>query len=62
VIRSKGSSSTGARKRGPKLGRPRGGNGSSAAAERALIEAALDLGFGRARQILDLAQARIRSM
>jgi hypothetical protein len=60
VIRSKGSSSAG--KRGPKQGRPRAGNSNGGASERALINAALELGFGRARQILDSAQARIRSM
>lgn len=58
VIRSKGSSKTKG-KTGPKAGRGRLG-GSSAGAERALIDAALDLGFSRARQVLDAAQARIR--
>jgi hypothetical protein len=62
VIRSKGSSSNGAGKSGAKLGRPRAGNGSNGTAERALINAALELGFSRARQLLDSAQARIRSM
>jgi hypothetical protein len=60
VIRSKGGSSNGAGKRGPKQGRPRAASGSNGTAERALINAALELGFGRARQILDSAQARIR--
>jgi len=59
VIRSKGGSTAGG-KRGSKLGRPRGGNGSNGTAERSLINAALELGFGRARQLLDAAQARIR--
>jgi hypothetical protein len=58
VIRSKGSSK-GRAKPGPKPGRGRSGsNGGSA--ERALIDAALELGFSRARQVLDAAQARIR--
>ncbi len=58
VIRSKGSSKSKGGKPGPKAGRGRLGSG--AGAERALIDAALELGFGRARQVLDAAQMRIR--
>jgi len=57
VIRSKGSSKSKGGKPGPKAGRGRMGGGG---AERALIDAALELGFGRARQVLDAAQTRIR--
>jgi hypothetical protein len=57
VIRSKGSSK-GAGKVGRRAGRGRG-NGS--AAERQLVNAALELGFARAQEILNAAKARIQA-
>jgi hypothetical protein len=58
VIRSKGGGGKARGKGAPRAGRGRGAG--SAGAERALIDAALELGFNRARQVLDAAQARIR--
>jgi hypothetical protein len=60
VIRSKGSSSKAKSGGSAKTGRGRGARTGSAGAERALIDAALELGFSRARQVLDAAQTRIR--
>ena len=60
VIRSKDNTSAATGNRGSKAGRPGKANGNGGASERALVNAALELGFGRARQLLDSAQARIR--
>jgi hypothetical protein len=60
VIRSKGSSK-GSGKAGRKGGRGRLGRSNGSAAERQLISAALELGFGRAQEILNSAKARLQA-
>lgn len=60
VIRSKGSSKTAGRG-GRKLGRGRQGRSNGGAAERQLVSAALELGFGRAQEILNAAKARLQA-
>ena len=61
VIRSKGSSAKSAGRGGRKGGRGRQGRSNGSAAERQLIGAALELGFGRAQEILNAAKARLQA-